>query len=195
MSLDDGASLLYLGLLAILLLGSYLVASRARMGLALAQAATWALIFMGVIVAFGLWPRLKETLAPRQAAVVTAGGAAIEVPRGMDGHYRLTLLVNGAPILFTVDTGATEMVLSRRDARLAGLDPEGLRYAGTALTANGVVRTARVTLDQVSLEGVTDASVPAVVTESDMEGSLLGMTYLERFSRLEIADGRLILTR
>ena len=117
------------------------------------------------------------------------------MPRAVDGHYYLTLTVNGAPVLFTVDTGATDVVLSRQDAEAAGIDLAALSYLGTAFTANGPVATARVTLDRVELEGTVEADVPAVVTDGDLRGSLLGMAYLDRFARIEIAGARLILTR
>jgi clan AA aspartic protease (TIGR02281 family) len=71
----------------------------------------------------------------------------------------------------------------------------GLIFVGTANTANGTVRTAPVWLASVSLGGMTDTDVRAVVNEGQMDGSLLGMTYLGLFGRIEIADGKLILSR
>ena len=195
MSADDTASLIYLLLLFLLIAGSYLVASRGRMGQVLTQAAVWALIFLGVIAAYGLWPEIQRAVMPTQAAVVTPTGQAVTVPRAMNGHYYLEAEVNGVPVLFTVDTGATDMVLSRDDARRAGIEPDELAYLGSAATANGTVRTARVTLDSVALEGIVDRDVRAVVTDGDLDASLLGLSYLHLFSRLEIADGALILTR
>jgi aspartyl protease family protein len=113
----------------------------------------------------------------------------------MNGHYYLEAQVNGVPVTFTVDTGATDLVLSREDARRAGIDPDDLAYLGAADTANGTVRTARVTLEQVALEGIVDRDVRAVVTDGDLDASLLGLSYLHLFSRIEIADGALVLTR
>jgi aspartyl protease family protein len=165
------------------------------MGQVLTQAAVWTLIFLGTIAAYGLWPEIRAAMIPTQAAVLTPQGQAVTVPRAMNGHYYLELQVNGAPIVFTVDTGATDMVLSHDDARRAGIDPDDLAYLGAADTANGMVRTARVTLDEVALETIVDRDVRAVVTDGALDGSLLGMTYLHRFSKLEISDGELVLTR
>ena len=195
MSADDTASLVYLLLLLLLVAGAYLIASRGRMAQVLTQAAVWALIFLGTIAAYGLWPEIRAAVIPAQAAVLTPEGRAVTVPRALNGHYYLELQVNGAPILFTVDTGATDLVLSRDDARLAGIEPDDLAYLGSADTANGIVRTARVTLDEVALEGIVDRGIRATVTDGALDGSLLGLSYLHRFSRLEIADGELILTR
>lgn len=195
MAADDFASLTYLLLLFLMVAGSYLLASRARMGQVLTQAAIWALIFLGVIAAYGLWPDIRGQLVPSQVASVTAEGRTVTVPRNFNGHYDLVVEVNGAPVTFTVDTGATDLVLSRADARRAGLDPDALAYLGSAETANGRVRTARVTLDEVALSGIVDRGVPAVVTDGEMDGSLLGMAYLHLFSKLEISHGELVLTR
>jgi aspartyl protease family protein len=94
-----------------------------------------------------------------------------------------------------VDTGATDIVLTKEDAARAGLDPDSLRYLGRAGTANGEVRTAYVRLNDVRLGDITDRDVAAVVNGGQMDQSLLGMGYLQRWGRIEIAGGELILTR
>jgi aspartyl protease family protein len=191
----DYGSLLYLGLLLLLVGGSYAIASRGRMAQVLTQGAIWALIFLGTIAIYGLWPDIRSAMMPSQQALLTPEGQSVSVPRARNGHYYLTLEINGVPVAFTVDTGATDLVLSRDDARSVGVDPDALTYLGLAGTANGTVRTARVTLDEVALEGVVDRNIVAVVTDGDLDGSLLGMSYLHNFSKLEIADGELVLTR
>lgn len=196
MSTDQIMQLTYLVVLAAAIGGAAIVAGRRQWGKMAQQAAIWALIFVGVIGAYGLWEDIRSDIAPRQA-IVEGGDSAgsVVVPRGPDGHYHLSLTVNDTPIRFIVDTGATQIVLSQRDAMAAGLDPASLRYSGTALTANGMVRTAPVTLDRISLEGLTDRNIRAVVNEGAMENSLLGMSYLGLYSRIEIADDQLLLTR
>ncbi|MEL7344027.1 MAG: TIGR02281 family clan AA aspartic protease, partial [Pseudomonadota bacterium] len=139
-----------------------------------------------------LWSDIRSDIAPRQSV---AQDGSITVPRGVDGHYHLTLGLNGEPIDFIVDTGATDIVLTRADAARAGIDLSDLAFTGIANTANGQVRTARARIDTVTLGPVTDRSVPVSVNGGEMEGSLLGMTYLSRFERLEISNGTLILER
>jgi len=126
---------------------------------------------------------------PRQ--MVSAAGV-VEVPRAQDGHYYLTLTINDTPLPFMVDTGASGMVLSNEDAAQLGIDPDSLMFLGEAMTANGVVRTARVTLPEVALGPFRNQNFRAYVTEGEMAGSLLGMDYLGQF-RMEFADGKLIL--
>ena len=76
----------------------------------------------------------------------------------------------------------------------AGLDPGALNYFGRAFTANGEVRTAPVRLDSVAIGPHEDRDVTAVVNGGQMEQSLLGMGYLQRWGRIEIEGGELTLS-
>jgi aspartyl protease family protein len=181
----------YLLLLLLAVGGWVIVEYRGRMGFALRTAMAWGLIFLGVMAGYGLWNDIRRTALPVQS---TMADGRLEIPRASDGHYHLTLDIGGTPVRFLVDTGATNVVLSQDDARRLGIDPATLTYLGQARTANGVVRTARVGLTDVRLGDFHDDRVAAYVTDGDMEGSLLGMDYLRRF-RIEIADGRMVLTR
>ncbi len=167
--------------------------NRNSLGKTMQHALSWGLLFIGVIAAVGLWEDIRTTVRPTQAVFEDAG--RIEIPRSPDSHYYLTLDINGAPVLFVVDTGASDMVLTQKDAARAGLDPSNLPYVGRAFTANGMVRTASVTLDEVRLGKMVDTRVSASVNEGDMTQSLLGMRYLQRFSQITIAGNKLILIR
>ncbi len=189
---DDTPRLLYLVLLA-LAVGGYLVAAlRNRPGQALQQLMIWALIFLGLVAVAGLWPDIRAALLPRQTVLE---GGRIEAPMAADGHFYLSAEVNGQAIRFMVDTGASQIVLTRADAATAGIDTASLAYLGQASTANGTVATAPVVLDRLSLGPVTDTAVPAVVNRGDLDHSLLGMSYLSRFARVEFQANRLILER
>ncbi|MGD9865426.1 MAG: TIGR02281 family clan AA aspartic protease [Pseudodonghicola sp.] len=189
----DIGNLLYLVLLGAVLLVWLVLHHRQSLGRTLQQAAGWALIFVGVIAAVGLWDDIRSTALPGRAAVATEG--RIEVPRAPDGHFYLTLLVNDAPVQFLVDTGASGVVLRAQDARRAGIDLADLAYSGRATTANGMVRTAPVRIDRIALGPVEDRNVRAFVNEGEMDQSLLGMSYLQRWGRIEIAGGDLVLER
>lgn len=189
---DEIARFAYLALLGTAVAGWMIAEHRDGIGPFFRRLLVWGFIFLGVIGGYGLWQDIRSDVAPRQLVV---DGGRVEVPRAFDGHYYLTLEVEGRPLDFVVDTGATDIVLSQEDARRLGIDTGNLAYTGIAGTANGTVRTARVALGSVSLAGVTDRNVPAVVNQGEMDGSLLGMRYLQRWGRLEIADGRLVLER
>jgi aspartyl protease family protein len=192
MSGDMLAQLGYFSLILIAV-GGYVVAEmRRRPGRMLQQALVWGLIFLGVIGAAGLWDQISTKAMPRQTA---GDGGQIELPLGRDGHFHLTAIVNGKKVNFTVDTGASDIVLSQDDARRIGINPDMLSYFGQAQTANGVVATAPVSLDSFTVEGLTDTDLRAVVNNGPMDGSLLGMRYLTRFSNIQMQPDKMILTR
>ncbi|PRY26852.1 aspartyl protease family protein [Aliiruegeria haliotis] len=193
MSSDQTASLIYLVLLGCVIGSYFFVSHRMSLGRGLRMASLWVFIFIGVVVSYGLWEDLSDTVMPRQSVVSEEG--RIEVPMMRDGHYHLVLGVNGVPVQFVVDTGATDIVLSKQDAERVGLDPDALQYFGSAITANGEVRTARVRLDEVDLGGIVDTGVPAVVNGGEMKGSLLGMRYLNSFAEVSFGGGKMVLTR
>lgn len=192
MDTDQITRLAYLLLLLAAVGGWALVEYRRRLGEALRVALSWGLIFGGVAAGYGLWNDMSG-FSPPPKQLVSSGGE-IAIPRSPDGHYYITLQINGTPIRFLADTGASNMVLTRNDAKAIGIDPDGLAYLGEAATANGTVRTARIELPQVELGPYVDIDFPAWVNRGDMEGSLLGMEYL-RLYRVEIADDQMILRR
>ncbi|WP_101068060.1 retropepsin-like aspartic protease family protein [Roseovarius salinarum] len=189
----DTAQLIYLVVLGTAIVLIYVTHHRGSLGRMIQQAMIWALIFVGVIAAVGLWGDIRQGMRPGQA--VMTGPGKIELPRAPDGHYYVTAQVNGAPVRFVVDTGASQIVLSKSAAREAGIDPDGLAYVDRAYTANGEVRTAPVNLGSFEIGPMRDTGLRAWVNEGRMDQSLLGMSYLQRFESVEIANGKLVLTR
>lgn len=193
MNSDNTAQLIYLGLLGLVLGGAFLLSSKLKLGQTLQMASIWALIFVGAIAVVGLWGDIRDDVFAAQTRVGDEG--TITIPRSRDGHYYLTLDVNGAAIDFIVDTGATDIVLNKADAGKVGLAPDDLVFLGRASTANGEVRTARVRLDSVGIGPHVDTNVPAVVNDGALWQSLLGMGYLQNWGRIEISNGTMTLSR
>jgi aspartyl protease family protein len=188
---DQAGSLVYL---VLLLLGVSVFAlpaiRRGGLGKMAKGAGAWALIFVGVTFAVGILLDMQGEMPSQSQA-----GALVEVPRAADGHYHLMLELDGTPVRFLVDTGASAMVLTREDAARAGIDPGELIYTSRAMTANGEVRIAPARVGEVRLGDIVDRDVRVSVSGGEMPGSLLGMSYLDRFGRISIEDGRLILER
>ncbi|MBA86018.1 retropepsin-like aspartic protease family protein [Thalassobius sp. S69A] len=184
--------IIYLVLLLVVVGGWFFIQNRNGLSKLLQQALIWVFLFIGVIAAIGLWEDVRNISSPRQA--IHSNGQ-IEIPASPDGHFYLTAQINGTPVRFVVDTGATDIVLSRQDALKSGLDPEELTFLGEAMTANGVVRTAPVRLQSVSVGPILDQNVRAWVNGGEMDSSLLGMSYLRRYSGIEITPKSLTLTR
>ncbi|MBI1650601.1 TIGR02281 family clan AA aspartic protease [Hyphomicrobium sulfonivorans] len=137
-------------------------------------------------------PRQHSAAAPAQQP--TASGTVVELAAQDNGHFNTHAEINGRPVEVMVDTGATMVALSFEDAERAGLYLRDQDFTRSVHTANGVARVAPVTLDRVSIGGITVRNVPAAVTEPGrLKTSLLGMSFLSRLSRFDMRQGRLVL--
>jgi aspartyl protease family protein len=98
-----------------------------------------------------------------------------------NGHFVTAGSVNGAPITFLVDTGASAVTLTTQQARQAGINYlEG--EPGYTHTANGDVRTWHVKLDRVAVNGLTLQNVDGTILPAESGVALLGMTFLNRLN-------------
>lgn len=182
--------LIYLVILVTLIAAYFFAEARIGMGKMVRYAMVWVLIFVAAIVAVGLWDDVRHTVVPRQAVL---SGGVLEVPRGPDGHFHLEAQINGETVDFLVDTGATEIVLSREDAERVGI-PDDIPFLGRAQTANGPVRTAYTRVDEMTVGTVTLTDVPVAVNEGDLFKSLLGMSWLGQYESVEFRGDRLRLS-
>ncbi len=190
---DDQARLFYLAILGLFIAWSLLWGQGHRIGRTLRDMAVWALIFAMVVIGYGFRDTLRAGLFP--SATISLASDVVELRRGADGHFHADMEVNGAKVRFMVDTGASDVVLSMRDARAAGIDPARLDFTGRAQTANGLVPIARVTLGDVALGDIRDVNVRASVGAGDLDVSLLGMSYLDRYGSIRIEGDSMILAR
>jgi aspartyl protease family protein len=194
MSGDSLASLGYSALLLLALGGAYLASHRQSVGKSLQMALVWGMIFMGCMAIYGLWGDISRDYG-RKNLPITQQDGAIALPRASDGHYYVTANVNGTEIEFLVDTGASDIVLSRLDAARIGFDLDRLAFLGSARTANGVVPIAYGRLKTIRLGNHLDQAVSVSINGGEMDKSLLGMSYLGRFGRIEMTQDQLILRR
>ncbi|MGD9097880.1 MAG: TIGR02281 family clan AA aspartic protease [Desulfobacterales bacterium] len=105
-----------------------------------------------------------------------------------DGHFYIRAQVNGISIRFLVDTGASHIVLTPRDAQRLGLDRRRLTFDKIYATANGVVRGASIEVDDFRVRHLHLQNVRASVNEAPMGESLLGMTFFNRMQRYAVEN-------
>ncbi len=115
-----------------------------------------------------------------------------ELRRRPNGHFYVTANVNGAPINFLVDTGASTVALTEADARAAGIQFVNSEFEPVGRTANGIARGKSVTLPKVSIEGKEVMEVEGTIIEG-ADVSLLGQAYLARISGVEMNGDTMVL--
>lgn len=131
----------------------------------------------------------------QQASRERADGGDLEqtIHAGPHGHFMVEAMVNGVPIDFMVDTGASHVVLTLEDARKLGLSPSNLSFTQQFQSANGLVRAAPVELREFRIGQFRLYDLEASVNGGPLPISLLGMSFLERLRSYEVARGRLVL--
>jgi aspartyl protease family protein len=115
------------------------------------------------------------------------------VQPGAGGHYVIEAMVDGAPVTFLVDTGASDIVLTMADAERLGLQPATLRFTQRFATANGEVRGAPVVLREIRVGQFSLFNIPASVNEAPLRVSLLGMSFLQQLNGYGVENGQLVL--
>ncbi len=177
--------------------GALVLRIRTQPGPALMAALAWMGIGLALLLAYtfrdeaaAVGRRLMAELMPRSGMEV---GGAMTFRAGSDGHFSVEAEVEGTRVDFLVDTGASTIVLSPRDARRIGFDPDKLSFTRIFSTANGNVQGAPVRLERIRIGSIVMDDVPASVNGAPMDRSLLGMSFLSRLSGYAVENGVLTL--
>jgi aspartyl protease family protein len=186
-------------IMALALLGLIvLTLFRHRFSYVLESLLIWAvvatLLVLGYTYRFELNDVAERVLAELIPGRAATRGRTVEIARGSSGSFAVATQVNGAAVPMVLDTGASAIVLTHEAARAAGLPLEVLAYSVNIETANGRARAAPVTLDRVSIGGITERSVPALIAPSgQLRTNLLGMSFLNRLESWEVRGDKLLL--
>jgi len=142
-----------------------------------------------LLVATGVFLGVQWMLHQRERPNIEIGNGTVVLQRGYDGHYHWPGTVNGTPVDFLVDTGATGTALPGSLAR--DLSLERGRTVQTR-TAAGIAEGAIARVD-ISLDGgPTVTGMPVVVIDAMDGPPLLGMDVLGRL-HIEQRNGQLTL--
>ena len=194
---DQGGRLAYvIALLAIA--GSTLYVSlRTEFKESVRSIAIWGAIGLGLVTAYTYADTLKQAgrdvggaLSPSSP---TEAGETVSIRVSTGGHFVAHGHVNDARIRFLIDTGASQVVLTRSDARRAGFPINRLQYTDYVRTANGTTKVAPVRLKEVRVGSIILRNVRAQVAGDGLDQSLLGMTFLSRLESYEFSRRQLVL--
>jgi aspartyl protease family protein len=166
----------------------------------------FASVAIALVIAFGIAPKFQEEGAagPVEPDTVTVAAATSEpqslpgsraafIDKENDGHFWTRADVSGTQVKFMVDTGASIVALTYFDAQRLGLRPEELDFDSEIRTAGGVTYGAPVTLPSIRIGRVVIKDVPAVILRTELEQSLLGMTFLGELHSYEVRQGQMII--
>ncbi len=111
-----------------------------------------------------------------------------------NGHYWTYAEIDGVPIKFLADTGASVVALTWRDASLLRLKPETRDFKWLIRTANGETLGASVMIDHIRIGKVEIENVEAMIMQEGlMDTSLLGISFLEKLDSYEFNGERMLI--
>ena len=177
--------------------GSLMIRRRVPLGGLVRGGSTLALVGVLVVVVLQvarLDPRLDIAMPGIGLPEQTVVGEETRIPLAQDGHFWLQAEVNGAPVDFLVDTGATLTAVSQATASAAGLEPDRRRLPVQMTTANGTVTVAMTSIDEIRFGNVAARGLDAVIAPNLGETNVIGMNLLSRLAGWRVEDNVLILT-
>lgn len=131
---------------------------------------------------------------PSKQTGSSSGARVVNIERDSRGHFQVRARVEGRELRFMVDTGASVIALTERDADQIGIRPRRDDFTVNVSTANGTVKAARVKLRSVDINGLKVDDVSALVLpNAALSENLLGLSYLSRLKRYEFAGTRLVM--
>lgn len=137
--------------------------------------------------------RVGESPASVGGAMRT-GGDRVALTADARGHFVTTGSIDGKPVQFMVDTGATVVAIGQGEADRMRLDYKNGQPVRMA-TANGTTQGWLVKLRNVRIGDVTVYDVDAVVAPAAMPAVLLGNSFLNRFNMRRDGDQMMLVKR
>lgn len=158
---------------------------------------TWIAIFLALVTIYryqdGFRQLGREMVFAIDPSEPKSEANTVRLRASTGGHFLASAEVEGKRVRFLVDTGASEVVLTKDDAKRIGIKIDDLAYVTPVLTANGQTYVAPIRLKSITVGDITIKNVDAAVANNDMDTSLLGMTYLRRLKSFEFSPQELIL--
>jgi aspartyl protease family protein len=161
------------------------VSQHSRLGIGMTVAA-WALLLLLLTwFASGFLQQQHNPNSKLADTVRPDGVAEVNLRRNRAGHYVASGRINSSPVVFLVDTGATDVAIDERLAKRIGLE-KGFRVS--IKTANGMTTGWRTVLNKVTLGAIELFGVPATIVPSLGEEALLGMSFLKQLTLIQKDD-------
>ncbi len=167
------------------------------------QLMIWTVIILTLMVAYlfrydaqDIASRITGGLLPGSpiSRVGDDGRQKVTLIRSNSGHFEVRASINGNPVRFLLDTGASSVVLSYKDAIRIGIDPNRLSFTVPVSTANGRAMAANARIDVMAIGSISRSDQSVLVSAPGaLSGNLLGMSFLGTLSSYEVRGDRMIL--
>lgn len=176
------------------------VSRRLRLRVVIQHTVVWLAVALVLVSGYSYRFALKDyyekiigNIIPSMAIQQTDGSVVVRMQS--DGHFHIQADVSGNRIMFLLDTGATRVALSQKDARNIGIDVDNLNYDVRIITANGVSLFARTIIPEIKIGSIIVEQVTAYVGKNGLDTSLLGMSFLSRLKEYEVTQDTLTLRK
>lgn len=123
-------------------------------------------------------------------------GRKVQIPASGNGHFYVEARMNGYRTTVLVDTGATAVAINETTARRMGIRLRDFDFKYKVSTANGFTDVVRAEIDEITIGRVRVENVIASVARDEaLNVVLLGMSFLQKLRKFEIANNELVLTQ
>ena len=184
---------LYLLMAMMLVLGA-LINRREPVAKMLVMALAWVAIFGGGFVLFTFRDDLNliaQRLKTEATGEPIIAGSEVRIPMAIDGHFWVEGSINGSPVKFLVDSGATVTTIDRATAVRAGATVEEARDQ-MVRTGNGMIRVSRGRAQSLQIAAIERENVGLHIVDGD-DMNVLGMNFLSSLSRWGVEGRWLVL--
>lgn len=194
---DQAVHVIYL-VGCLILVASSLLVRRIPIAQGLKMLVAWVMIFAAAFIIFtmkddfaALWDRV--VLETRGGVVQEQKGAELRVRRSPDGHFWVNAELNGEPVRFLVDSGATTTSISRAVAERAGIEPAS-GFPAMVRTANGIVAVQRGRAGVIKVGNIERRDLAVHISEAFGDMNVIGMNFLSSLSSWSV-EGRTLVLR
>jgi aspartyl protease family protein len=193
---DQAVHFIYL-LGVLVLVGSALAVRRIPIAQGLKMFVGWVLIFGAAFVIFTLKDEFltlgNRVLIETRGGVEETAGGEVRIRQAPDGHFWVTAEMNGEPVRFLVDSGATTTSISRDTAERAGIEPSR-GFQAMVQTANGVVMVDRGRAESLKVGSIERDNVAVHISDAFGDLNVIGMNFLSSLSGWSV-EGRTLVLR
>jgi aspartyl protease family protein len=155
--------------------------------------ALMAVLAMVVLQLSRMDPRFDMAVPQLGMPEQTVAGAETRVKLARDGHFWLRGELNGHPVRFLVDTGATLTAVSTETAQSAGLEVRTNGLPVRMQTANGPVAAQLTSIDELRFGNVTARGLDAIIAPGLGPTNVIGMNLLSRLASWRVEGDTMIL--